>query len=152
MVKQLIDWHGEVTTIIPNNLPPHEVQYIIDTIESTRYVREPYTDFPFGILVPDVNYITTPLILNDAEEEERPIIFVQRFYINPASSDVLVPDMIYNATPPTSNGLALEEEPNQAAQGFHPNFTMSDASTPDIDHSILSSPLNGLGLNEPDHI
>jgi hypothetical protein len=148
MIEIRIDRYGRATIIIPGNLSPHMVQYIRNAIESARYIREHnHESIDLTGLVPDINYITTPLILNDMEVDERPNLFVQIFYTDSANSNNLVPDMVYNAMPPTSNDLVLGEEPNLSAQEPYSDPAISDASVPDIDYSITLPTLNGLGSN-----
>jgi hypothetical protein len=142
-VKQLIDRHGRVTTIIPDNLSPHEAQHIMDIIESTRYVQESFTDSLLSILVPEVDYNPTPLILNDIEVEERPNLFVQRSNIDPINSDTSVPDVTHNVIPLISDDLALEE-PDLSVQELYTDSAISDTFVPDVNHNMTPLILNDL--------
>jgi hypothetical protein len=65
MVEQRIDRYGRAVIIIPDNLPPEEVQYIEEAMNTKYYVQE-RNDGPINLdaLVPDIDYCTTPLILN----------------------------------------------------------------------------------------
>jgi hypothetical protein len=62
MVELRIDRHGRTATIIPDNLPPEEVQYIEEAINSEDHVQE-RNDGPVDLdaLVPEIDYYTTPL-------------------------------------------------------------------------------------------
>jgi hypothetical protein len=71
MVKLNIDKYGRVTTIIPDNLSPEEVQYIEEAINSEDNIQE-HNDGPINLdaLVPDIYYCTTPLSLDTPVVED----------------------------------------------------------------------------------
>jgi hypothetical protein len=68
MVRLRIDRYHRTATIIPNNLPPEEVQYIEEAINSEDHVQED-DNGPVNLdaLVPDIDYCTTPLSLDDLQ-------------------------------------------------------------------------------------
>jgi hypothetical protein len=66
MVKLLIDRHHRAATIIPDNLPPEEVQYIEEAINSENPVQEGDDESAdLDGLVPDMDYCTTPLSIDN---------------------------------------------------------------------------------------
>jgi hypothetical protein len=73
MVELRIDRYHRTATIIPDNLLPEDVQYIEEAINSEDYAQES-NDEPINLdtLVPDINYCTTPLSLDDPVAEEEP--------------------------------------------------------------------------------
>jgi hypothetical protein len=150
MIKRRIDLHGRVTIVIPGNLPPHEIQYIRDTIESARYAQGNHELVDLDGLVPDINYITTPLIPNDVEAEERPNLFVQRPHTNPTNLNTSVPDVVHNAVPLILGGVALEEEPDLSTQEpeFRTDLDMLDAFVPNVDHNEASLVLSDVIIIE----
>jgi hypothetical protein len=148
MVKLLIARH-EVTIVIPGNLPPYEIQYIKETIESAIHAQE-YSHEPINLdgLLPDINYITTPLILDDVEAEERQNLSVQIFHPDPVNLDTSVPEAAYSAMPLALGGIALEEELDQLAQELHTDSDISDTFVPNVDQNEASLTLNVLIIIE----
>jgi hypothetical protein len=65
MVELRIDRYGRVTVVTPDKTS-HEVQYIRNTTRSERCVQDCYdASIILDGLVPDIDYCTTPLILDN---------------------------------------------------------------------------------------
>jgi hypothetical protein len=152
VVKRRIDRYGRVTIVIPGNLPPHEIQYIKETIESAIHAQE-YSHEPINLdgLLPDITYITTPLILDDVEVVERPNLFVQIFHPDPVNLDTSVPEAAYSAMPLALGGMALEEEQGLPAQDAYIDSDNPDTFVPNMDYHEPSLTLSGvIIIEEPD--
>jgi hypothetical protein len=145
MINQLLDRHGRAITVILDNLPSQEAQYIIDAIESPRYVQESYP--LLGILVPEVDHDSTSLVLNDIEEEI-PNLSMQRSYTNSSDFDRLVPNMIYDETSLALNSFVLDG-PIPSVQGSYSDPDILDTSVPDMDHNVELLPSNDSSFQLP---